>query len=205
MNPTYRAGYLRHAAIEDLKDLEKENDVPSVVLGELGPPQLGKLLWEAYLLHKRYEKAPGTNRNELEEVRRRTGEELAAELYQFVMSDENLRNTIVSVGLPILTTDGESLVLIRGPYLRVPQKNSEEATYNSEDIDKWANRGWVDLRPQNMECWKLRFEKMHRPPGEIRERGSAAFTREGYVGDVIKIGIVVGWIFNNEFNAYRIK
>jgi hypothetical protein len=205
MNPTYRAGYLRHAAIEELKKLEKDSGVPSVVLGELGPPQLGKLLWEAYLLHKRYEKVPDSDENELEKVMAKTKEELADELYQFVMSDENLRNTIVSVGLPILAADGDSLLLIRGPYLRVPQKNSDEVTYKPEDIDKWANRGWVDLRPQNMERWKHRFEKMHRPPGQVREWGSAAFTREGYVGDVIRIGIVVGWIFNNEFDAYRIK
>jgi len=205
MNPTYRAGYLRHAAIEELKDLETESGVPSVVLGELGPPQLGKLLWEAYLLHKKYEKTRGSDRNELMEVRTRTGEELAADLYEFVMSDESLRNTIVSVGLPILAADGDCLRLIRGPYLRVPQESSEEVPYELKHIDEWANKGWVDLRPQNMERWKQRFEKMHRPPGQIRERGSAAFTREGYVGDVIRIGIVVGWIFNNEFDAYRIK
>jgi hypothetical protein len=39
----------------------------------------------------------------------------------------------------------------------------------------------------------------------LRGRGSAAITRESYLGDEISIGAVVGWIFNNEEGAYRIK
>jgi hypothetical protein len=57
-----------------------------------------------------------------------------------------------------------------------------------------------------MEQWRRRFETMGHKTERIRERGSAAFTREAYVSEQIHIGSVVGWIFNNEENfGYRIK
>jgi hypothetical protein len=53
---------------------------------------------------------------------------------------------------------------------------------------------------------------MKREAGDIKVRGSAAYTREAYLSDWIKIGAVVGWIFNNEVKednevkfGYRIK
>lgn len=209
MNPTYRAGYIRQYTIEELEKLEdeiKEKSVgrerkgycPSVALGELGPPQLGKLLWEAYLLQLRYK----TLANVLAESK----EELASELFKLVRDDEWLRNTIVSVGLPILTPDGCSL--IRGPYLRIPEEKNKETKEIREpkDIDDWATRGWVDLRPANMERWRERFTQMRKETGNIREQGSAAFTHKAYLSEKIQIGAVVGWIFNNEDNfGYRIK
>jgi len=206
MNPTYRAGHLRHFAIEELGKLEEEKHIPSVALGELGPPELGKLLWEAYLLHKVYEKEKGTKQNELDKVLAKSKDDLAHEVFAYLKSDERdqLRNTIVSVGLPILGSDGKSL--IRGPYIRIHErKNDDTVPYEQKEVDEWADRGWVDLRPENMERWRQRFLKMKQAAERIRERGSAAFTREGYLSDEIKIGVVVGWIFNNELKQYRIK
>lgn len=204
MNPTYRAGYLRHLAIRELEALEEEGNVPSVALGELGPPELGKLLWEAYLLHRVYKKE-GKGENELEKVIAKSKDELAQEISARLDADHQLRNTIVSVGLPILTHDGQSL--IRGPYLRIPERPNEDTTeYGSQHIEDWATRGWVDLRPDNMERWRQRFLKMKHATERVRERGSAAFKREAYLSDEIKIGVVVGWIFNNEDNfGHRIK
>jgi hypothetical protein len=49
-----------------------------------------------------------------------------------------------------------------------------------------------------MELWQRRLAKMRREAGDINVSGSAAFTREAYLSDWIKIGSVVGWIFNNE-------
>ena len=74
-----------------------------------------------------------------------------------------------------------------------------------EDVDGWAQKGWVDLRPQNMALWQERFEKMESSRLHILGRGSASLTREGYIYENIHIGEVVGWIFNNELEGYRIK
>ncbi len=196
MNPTYRAGYLRHFALQEVSRLEQETGTASVALGQLGPPELGKLLWEAHLLKIRY----GT----LSAVLEHSPTALADALFRLVDGDADLRQTIASVGLPILTPDGRSL--IRGPVVRIPEipgRNAVEVT--PELVDAWATKGWVDLRPKNLDVWRQRFERMRREAQLVRGRGSAAVTREAYLSEEISIGSVAGWIFNNEENAYRIK
>ncbi|MGH2523261.1 MAG: hypothetical protein ACRDH2_12220, partial [Anaerolineales bacterium] len=196
MNPTYRAGYLRHFALEEIARLENETHSHSVALGQLGPPELGKLLWEAHLLKLKF----GT----LTAVLEHSAEELAAQLFGLVQSDADLRQTITSVGLPIFTPDGCSL--IRGPSIRIPEApGMNRVPLTPEGVEKWAAKGWVDLRPQNLELWRKRFRRMQREAHRVRGRGSAAVTREAYLSDDIATGMVAGWIFNNEEGGYRIK
>ena len=200
MNPTYRAGNLRHMALEEAESLERRyassGDSPSVALGLLGPPELGKLLWEAHLLKVRY----GT----LASVLNQSPEALAAEIHLLIERDEKLRHTINTVGLPILLPDGRSL--IRGPLIRIPEiPGANQVKVTSESIDEWAAKGWVDLRPQNFERWRDRFARMALRPHMLDERGSAGIKREVYSHEDIRVGAVVGWIFNNEIHGYRIK
>lgn len=196
MNPTYRSGYLRHHALDELTRLEKETGSHSVALGQLGPPELGKLLWEAHLLKLKY----GT----LSAVLEQDAQTLAAALYALVLGDDALRQTITSIGLPILTPAGEALV--RGPYIRIPEApGTNHVPLSPDNVEKWAAKGWVDLRPQNFERWLERFRRMQREAQRIRGRGSAAITRQAYLSDEISAGAVVGWIFNNEEGGYRIK
>ena len=197
MNPTYRAGYLRHRALADLERLEAETGTHSVALGHLGPPELSKLLWEAELLKLRYET--------LRAVLKHTPEELSEELSELIQSEEfdQMCQTINSLGLPILLPDGRQI--IRGPRISIPERVEPDVKITDEDVDAWAQKGWVDLRPDNMALWQERFEKMERSRQDIRGRGSAAVTIEGYIYDNIHIGEVVGWIFNNERDGYRIK
>ena len=197
MNPTYRAGYLRHRALTDLERLEAETSTHSVALGHLGPPELSKLLWEAELLKLRYET--------LRAVLKHRPEELSEELSELIQSEEfdPMCQTIISLGLPILLPDGKQI--IRGPRISIPERIEPGVRITGEDVDAWAQKGWVDLRTQNMVLWQERFEKMERSRQDIRGRGSAAVTIEGYIYDNIRIGEVVGWIFNNEQDGYRIK
>lgn len=200
MNPTYRAGNLRHLALEEAENLENlyasEGDSPSVALGWLGPPEIGKLLWEAYLLKTRY----GTLSNTLDQ----SSQTLASEIFSLLQQDSNLRHTINSVGLPILTPDGHEL--IRGPYIRIPEiPGANSVKLCAQSVDKWATKGWVDLRPQNFERWRERFTIMSRRPQRLDEQGSAAVKRETYPYADIRVGAVAAWIFNNEILGYRIK
>jgi len=197
MNPTYRAGYLRHRALTDLERLETETGTHSVALGHLGPPEISKLLWEAELLKLRYET--------LREVLKHTPEELSEDLCRLIQSEEfaQMCQTITSLGLPILLPDGKQI--IRGPLIRIPERIEPGVLVTEEDVDAWTQKGWVDLRPSNIALWQERFEKMEKSRKDIRGRGSAAVTIEGYIYDNIRIGEVVGWIFNNEQDGYRIK
>ncbi len=203
MNPTYRAGVLRHFALDEIERLEEETGLHSVALGDLGPPELSKLLWEAHLLKLRF----GT----LTEVLAHPAEDLATELFELVQREEALVRMMTAIGLPILTPDGQTL--LRGPLIRIPeQTGSAPVRLTPEHIEQWANKGWVDLRPQNFEHWRSRFRAMQRESQRLRGHGSAAVTRQAYLSDTISIGAVVGWIFNNEKDAsgqekygYRIK
>lgn len=198
MNPTYRAGYLRQQALTELSHLETEAGVHSVALGQLGPPQLSKLLWEAELMKLVY----GT----LSEVLRHPAAEIAQTLFAYVQRNPRVRDTIVSIGVPVLAPDAD--VILRGPFIRIPESVGDElptVTVTAANIERWAMKGWVDLRPQNLERWRQRFQFMSDIRRQIHLKGSAAITREGYLTDEIRIGEIVGWIFNNEEKAYRIK
>jgi len=196
MNPTYRAGYLRQQALEELKRLELETGAHSVALGILGPPELSKLLWEAELLRIQY----GT----LAEVLEQDPGEISADLYRHLLENPAVLHSITSIGVPVLTPDGQTL--LRGPALNIPEvKGAHEVAIGAGDIDRWADKGWVDLRPANFARWQARFRLMERKRQRVRGKGSAAVTREAYLFDDIRIGTIVGWIFNNEEEGYRIK
>jgi hypothetical protein len=188
LNSSYRAGTLRQAALVDLTHLEEETRIPSVALGQLGPPEL--------LLRQRY--------HTLERVLNQRPKKIADALLAWLKKHDDLIEMIVSVGLPILAPDGKSIW--RGPLIRIPERaDTNHVQPSPEDVDRWAKKGWVDLRPENFAVWRERFELMERARRGLRGRGSAAVTTEAYLYQEIHIGEVVAWIFNNEIEGYRIK
>ncbi|MDZ7374927.1 MAG: hypothetical protein ONB23_13300 [candidate division KSB1 bacterium] len=197
MNPSYRAGILRQPVLEELRALEKKTGTWSVALGQLGPPELSKLLYEAHLLRLKY----GT----LERVLAETPERISQAIYNYLRRSD-LRDTIVSIGVPILTPDGKRL--IRGPKLNIPEYQGQWVLpVTPEAVDRWAKKGWVDLRPSNFELWQQRFRQMLRSAAGLPTEGSAAIRRSSYLYDEIRIGEVVAWIFNNDptIRGYRVK
>ncbi|HYL98495.1 MAG TPA: hypothetical protein VEZ90_06025 [Blastocatellia bacterium] len=196
MTPSYRAGYLRGSAIEALRSLERETNSHSVATGELGPPKLTKLLYEAHLLKIKY----GT----LQAVTQAPADEVAESLWNYVQRNQPLRNTITSLGIPILPPDGTRL--LRGPHVNVPEYAGEvRLPITAANINFWAEHGWIDLRSKNIKHWQSRFKLMLKSAKTIHQQGSAAITMEAYRSENIEIGEVVGWIFNNEDEGYRIK
>lgn len=195
MTPSYRAGVLRQTALDKLARIEEETQSHSVALGQLGPPELSKLLFEAYLLKLNY----GT----LRQVVRTPAGEIATTLYTFLQTQDVLRTTITSIGVPILTPDGGRL--IRGPRLNIPESIYRELPVTDEDVDLWARKGWVDLRPGNIVAWQERFQRMRRTQHMLHTRGTSSVTLKTYLPETIEIGAVVAWIFNNEVQGYRIK
>src|SRR5262249_14506531 len=96
--------------------------------------------------------------------------------------------------------------LVRGPRVRVPEYAGQSRLPVTETaVEEWAERGWLDLTPRNMLRWQRRFHRMLRSAQTIHRQGSAAITMEAYRSEEIRIGEVVGWIFNNEEEGYRIK
>jgi NAD(P)-dependent dehydrogenase (short-subunit alcohol dehydrogenase family) len=196
MTPSYRAGYLRGSAIEAMRKLERETNSYSVATGELGPPKLTKLLYEAHLLKMKY--------RTLQAVTDEPAEEISAALWRYLQRHQDLRNTITSIGIPILPPEGNRLV--RGPRINVPEyAGHARLPVEGRSVEEWATRGWLDLRPANMKRWQDRARRMLRSAQTIHRQGSASITMQAYRSEEIRIGEVVGWIFNNEEEGYRIK
>ncbi|MFC2053932.1 hypothetical protein ACFLV7_06480 [Chloroflexota bacterium] len=210
MGPTYRAGYLRGQALEEIDRLEAETRIPSVALGELGPPELSKLLWEAYLLKIKYGTLTAVLERQEEDKKLKTGSkiqrqpgEISSSLDEYLRENTDLRQIITSVGIPILLPDGKTL--IRGPFIRIPEvADQNDVPIGDGDIDRWANKGWVDLREQNMTHWQKRFKVMQSSQLRMRGKGSADVIREAYLHEEIYIGEVVSWVFSNEMGGYRL-
>jgi hypothetical protein len=204
MDPSYRAGLLRRVALEDLKSLEEKKGDHSVALGQLGPPELSKLLFEAHLLKTTFPATTsfvdGVQEDGTPLVPGTMSEAMAA-----AVQDNEAVQTAISVGIPILMPDGKQL--IRGPRINIPELkgHTRSAPLNGSNIDKWARKGWIDLRPTNMALWLDRFRRMRRARQNVYSQGSAAVDLRSYLGEGIEIGEVVAWIFNNEMGGYRLK
>jgi hypothetical protein len=195
MTSSYRAGILRQTALEKLARIEDETNTHSVALGQLGPPELSKLLYEAHLLRLSYQS--------LKNVINTPATEIAETLYGLILKEDSLRMIITSIGIPILSPDGKTV--LRGPRINIPESIYHEIALSNGDVDRWAHKGWVDLRPSNFASWQQRFQLMQRSQHMLHTRGSSSITMKTYLPTTIEIGAVVAWIFNNEGQGYRIK
>lgn len=195
LNPSYRAGVLRQTALDKLARIEEQTQSHSVALGQLGPPELSKLLYETHLLKLNY--------NTLNEVIHTPASEISETLYSFLKENELLRTQITSIGVPILTPEGKHL--IRGPRINIPESIYHDVDLSDENVDAWAKKGWVDLRPSNFLTWQDRFQRMQRTQHKLHTRGTSSVTMNTYLPETIEIGSVVAWIFINDYKGYRIK
>jgi NAD(P)-dependent dehydrogenase (short-subunit alcohol dehydrogenase family) len=186
MGPSYRAGILRQAAVTRLRQLQVENEDDSIAFEILGPPRLSKLLYEAHLLKRMC----GT----LGQVLQRTPEELAGELERMVTEHASLRRRIISIGIPILLSDGRRL--LRGPTLKAQD----------------AEHGWVDLTPHNLSRWQERISGLRAFLHVLAESGAGSSQDRAYPSavswtedDAFDVGEVVGWLFIHEEKGRRGK
>jgi len=203
LNPTYKAGLVRGVALRDLDSAEKEvtaaGGVPSIALGRLGPPELSKLLFEAALLKQVYDGSMTAITGD-----ERTAAKVATLLAK-ALGPSGVGRSAPSIGIPVLMPDG--VTLMRGPRINVPERKGHvtSATLSPADIDKWAKKGWVDLRPANITRWRERIGAMRQARSDLRHAGSAAANIHSFMSDRFELGEVVAWIFNNEMEGFRIK
>jgi hypothetical protein len=191
MGPTYRGGVLRELALERLEELEEERGRRSVAFEMLGPPRLSKLLFEAYILEKIYDTL--TAAGDLDPER------TAAAAESFLAESDETRINILSIGLPILSADGKSVM--RGPEVK---SRPEPGTPVDDGV---ISRGWIDLRPSNWEIWRDRIrrylEEVNMQPGP--DEGSIADADLASRSTRIRPGAAAAWIFKFEDGGLRVK
>ncbi|MCO4744722.1 MAG: hypothetical protein KC912_08035 [Proteobacteria bacterium] len=202
LNPSYKAGLVRSVALQDLRHAEANSELPSIALGRLGPPELSKLLFEAQLLKETFQSLRGILEHEGTD---REPKAMSKAVSQ-TLEKSSVRHIAPSIGIPVLAQDGKSL--LRGPRVNVPEVVGLSTTVSLDDkaqVEKWAQKGWIDLRPANMRTWHNRVSKMVEARILLRDSGSAAASIHSYLPTEFEIGEVVAWIFNNEMGGHRIK
>ncbi|CUS92696.1 short-chain dehydrogenase, partial [Candidatus Kryptobacter tengchongensis] len=102
LEPTYRAGFLTESALKRMRELEKQYGVESIAFELLGPPRLSKLLYEAHLLKLAFES--------MENVIKQDPKVMSQRCAEIIKSNKKLRAQIISIGIPILMPDGETLI-----------------------------------------------------------------------------------------------
>lgn len=198
--PSYRAGLIRKDALKKMEVLEEETGKDSVAFELLGPPRLTKLLYEVYILKRL--------KGNITNVLSADPEELALQMEAEILSNQELRTTILSVGTPILLKNG--ITFLRGPDMSEP--NFEGRTVldiNPDNIEKWTSGGWLDLRESNVKRWQERLAAL----GDDMEKetkqdySSYYFRNRRFLGATqrMDIGIIVNWVLEYEDKGYRIK
>ena len=199
LDPSYKAGLIRSAAMTDLELVEQQSPIPSVALGRLGPPELSKLLFEAHLFKQAFGSMTEACKSTLSSLE-------ISQLLVSVLESSGVAKTAPSIGIPVMLPNGSEI--LRGPRINVPELMGHGTTVSlgvTSDIEKWVKKGWIDLRPENIDLWLSRFEKMIKARAILRDMGSASASITSYLGNTFEIGEVVAWIFNNEMTGYRMK
>ena len=192
MGPTYRGGALREIALQTMERLEAEHGVRSVAFEMLGPPRLSKLLFEAEILRRLY--------GGIQDAAELDPADASDRANALLAEDGTLRSDILSVGIPILLPDGDGV--LRGPRLAfVPE------TDGGAPGPEWANRGWVDLRPESWSRWRDRCasfrERVIEAPGA--EHGSGADLDPRARSGAIRPGALAAFVFRYEDEGERMK
>jgi hypothetical protein len=200
LEPTYRAGFLQHSAVDKLEELEKLHNTNSVAFELLGPPKLSKLLHEINIL-----KAICGG---MKQILKETPSDLSNKALELLKDNPKLRNEIISIGIPILLADGKSL--LRGNEIKIPPfRGDNELELTPNNLDMWAHDGWVDLRESNMKNWQTRIKTIiDEAEGIVPTDTSSMHVRtKKYWNnfEIIDIGKVVGWIFIKEEKGERMK
>lgn len=197
LGPTYRAGLLRHWALERMNALESEHDTRSVAFEMLGPPRNSKLLFEAHLLRETFTTMSAVSKAGAEKVRDALDEK--------VRTQPDSVKQALAVGIPVLLDSGE---ILRGPRVLVPSE-AQEVEVTPERLGRWADDGWIDLRLDNCRRWIERFARIHREIEEIPASDSSSrYLRNRRFWDeqgTIQPGKIVGWILSVEERGARIK
>lgn len=200
LGPTYRAGYLRARAVEQLRHMEKEHGVPSVAFENLGPPRLSKLLFELFLINQ--------ERGILEDTKKYNATQLAELCEKRVLSDTNLRSQILSLGLAIVLRNGK---VLRGPNLIIPTKweTPTDGKMNADLLNRFSNAGWVDLREQNLKTWIDRLNQISKEAMEADNQNTGSLNvRNRPFWETVErdrsLGSVISWIFLRE-DGERVK
>ncbi|MDA3815577.1 MAG: hypothetical protein PF549_04385 [Patescibacteria group bacterium] len=149
LGPSYAAKFQRDVVLKKLQQIQDEKKVPSIATNNLGPT-VSKHLFELHILLDLVD----FNILKLIEMPARKVSELAKE---YVYENNIIRKQALSLGLPFLFKDNE---LLTGAHCFIPD-STKKNTVTKENVEKWANAGWIDLRKSAIRNWQSWLKKGH--------------------------------------------
>jgi hypothetical protein len=200
MGPTYRAGSMREQALHQMRSMADQHGEPSIAFELLGPPRLSKLLHEADLLRQVL--------GSIKAIAESDTKKLARDLEQRIIEQPDVRSKIISIGIPILMCDGRRL--LRGPNVEIPPPLGRvETPITPENIDVWAEAGWVDLRESNLAQWQSRAQTILAETSAIPQADSSSRYEHDRlywsIDEPLNVGKLAAWIFVHEDKGLRVK
>ena len=123
---------------------------------------------------------------------------------------ENILQTAISVGVPVLLQNQ----LLRGPNISIPEPIGMSLDIpvpsSPVELDELANRGWVDLRRQNLERWRSRAQTITDQLGlDENQVANTPYIKGDWSiykstnGNQIDPPAVVAWILAVELGGHR--
>lgn len=179
IGPSYGAGILREALLGNLRGLERTHAVTGVSFGTFGPTT-AKLLYEAYLL---------TQIGDMAAILRDKPEDLSESIWKHLSVHEEIRSRIISIGVPILLPNGRQLLRGRDVLVPTAAEWREHKAPGPTEIDRWADAGWIDLRPAHWRRWQERIGRIQREEGDTPWQPTP----------------LVSWIYRREWEGARQK
>eukprot|EP00567_Pseudictyota_dubia_P012571 CAMPEP_0197450940 /NCGR_PEP_ID=MMETSP1175-20131217/27130_1 /TAXON_ID=1003142 /ORGANISM="Triceratium dubium, Strain CCMP147" /LENGTH=188 /DNA_ID=CAMNT_0042983503 /DNA_START=96 /DNA_END=658 /DNA_ORIENTATION=- len=188
--------------------------MPSIALGALGPPTLSKILFEAHILKLHFGEGPSLQKlADCDPAN--VSHQLSAQLSsasKWKHTDElgsppslpSIVSVASTIGVPVLLEDNW---MVRGPNITEPEPTGHDsriAIDRQEDIDLYAERGWVDLRSQNLLVWKKRAQRiLAEIPTSAEDTTSLTGLHYGGKSNELDPAALATWIIAGELHGHR--
>lgn len=184
LGPSYAAALQRDIILTKLKNIEVNKKTPSIATNNLGPT-VSKHLFELYILYSLCE-------NDSRKVLNVDPVKLSRIAKDYIKKNDMIRKQILSLGLPILFENNEFL---RGNHIFVPNIQ-EENIISVENVNKWADAGWVDLRSTRISYWKKWIKDAHNASQASLKKEEVCIGRNYKALNSGNIGEILGLLYS---------
>lgn len=179
--------YLGRDMVKRILSNNKVNRDNGIATGNLGVTT-AKHLYELYLIKKIIPTLKSALSDDLDIST------ITEKVNMVLVKDQNLIDEIVSLGIAIITNNNQLYV---GDYTLAPSK-LERKILTEENVNKWAEIGWVDLRGKNIEYWITQIKDVWKKRLDFKNIDNINYLNNNLISlcDDYDIGEILAMIYN---------